>query len=239
MQASELFSTPLWSFQHQGEDQLCEWSERILALERCDAGGLTLTNQGGWHSQTNLLADPGLTRLFLWIASCSQQAMDNFGWDMDKATPCFNNAWAMVNREGDSVRAHLHPNSLFSGVFYLTAPEGSGALAFLDPRAGAQVLLLAPATAEASPAARALAGGERRAAGAAADRGAGGSRRPARPAGERHRQGGQGDQRPRRPPRQPQLHRQGTAGSSAECKTNLAEAEAQTELARRQLADFD
>jgi uncharacterized protein (TIGR02466 family) len=38
------------------------------------------------------------------------------------------------------VRAHLHPNSLFSGVMYLTAPEGSGAIAFLDPRAGAQVL---------------------------------------------------------------------------------------------------
>ena len=51
-----------------------------------------------------------------------------------------SNAWAMVNRAGDSVRAHLHPNSLFSGVFYLRAPADCGSIAFLDPRAGAQVL---------------------------------------------------------------------------------------------------
>lgn len=132
---------PLWCFQHQEDDQQRGWSERILALERHDEAGLTLTNQGGWHSRTNLLADPSLNTLFLWIAGCTQQAVDDFWWDTDKATPCFNNAWAIVNRKGDSVRAHLHPNSLFSGVIYLTAPEGSGAIAFLDPRAGAQVLL--------------------------------------------------------------------------------------------------
>ena len=117
------------------------WSEHILTLERRDPEGVLLTNQGGWHSRTNLLEDPELNALFLWIASCTQRAMDEIGWDRVKATPCFNNAWAMVNREGHSVRAHLHPNSLFSGVMYLTAPEGSGAIAFLDPLAGAQVLL--------------------------------------------------------------------------------------------------
>lgn len=141
MQTSELFATPLWSFQHPEQDQLRTWRDHILALERRDAEGVQLTNQGGWHSRTDLLLDPALKPLFLWIASCTQQAMEDFGWDTGRATPCFNNAWAMVNRDGDSVRAHLHPNSLFSGVLYLTAPEGSGAIAFLDPRAGAQMLL--------------------------------------------------------------------------------------------------
>lgn len=40
-----------------------------------------------------------------------------------------------------SVRAHLHPNSLFSGVVYLQAAPDCGNIAFLDPRNGAQVLL--------------------------------------------------------------------------------------------------
>lgn len=141
MQASQLFATPLWSFDHPDETCLRTWSEHILALEENDPQGVMLTNQGGWHSGTNLLDDPVLNGLFRWIASCTQEAMSDIGWDMEKALPCFNNAWAMVNREGHSVRAHLHPNSLYSGVMYLTAPEGSGAIAFLDPRAGAQVLL--------------------------------------------------------------------------------------------------
>ncbi len=141
LQASALFATPLWSFRHPDLDQLQFWRDHVLGLECKDRAGLQLTNQGGWHSQNDLLADPTLGSLFQWMATCIQQAMGEFGWDMSKATPCFNNAWAMVNREGHSVRAHLHPNSLFSGVVYLAAPEDCGAIAFLDPRSGAQVLL--------------------------------------------------------------------------------------------------
>ena len=139
--ATPLFATPLWSFRHPDPDQLQSWRDHILELECRDRTGLQLTNQGGWHSQNDLLADPDLKPLFQWIATCTQDAMADFGWDMSRATPCFNNAWAMVNREGHSVRAHLHPNSLFSGVVYLEAPEDCGAIAFLDPRSGAQVLL--------------------------------------------------------------------------------------------------
>jgi hypothetical protein len=50
------------------------WSEHILALKRSDPEGVMLTNQGGWHSRTNLLEDPELNALFLWIASCTQKA---------------------------------------------------------------------------------------------------------------------------------------------------------------------
>jgi uncharacterized protein (TIGR02466 family) len=110
-------------------------------LEAADPAGLQLTNQGGWHSHTALVQDPQLSELFQWIARSTQQALQQFGWDFSKATPCFNNAWAMVSRDSHSVRAHLHPNSLFSGVFYLAVPPGSGAIAFLDPRGGAQMLV--------------------------------------------------------------------------------------------------
>jgi uncharacterized protein (TIGR02466 family) len=141
MQISELFKTPLWEFSYPDLALLQEWSHHILTLEREDRNGLVITNQGGWHSRTNLLEDAALHGLFRWIAGCTQEAMQGFGWDFGRATPCFNNAWAMVNREGHSVRAHLHPNSLFSGVVYLHAPPGCGAIAFLDPRGGSQMLI--------------------------------------------------------------------------------------------------
>jgi len=136
-----LFSTPLWHFQHPDPQGCRKLGEDVLVLERKNPTGLQVTNQGGWHSSTDLLADPAFQDLFQWIACCSQVALSDWGWDLTKATPTFNNAWAMVNRQGHTTRAHLHPNSLFSGVVYLQVPEGAGAIAFLDPRGGAQMLV--------------------------------------------------------------------------------------------------
>jgi uncharacterized protein (TIGR02466 family) len=137
----QLFATPIWHFQHP-DPQACQaLAAHVLALEDQDPAGLQRTNQGGWHSSTALLEDPVFSDLFHWIAACCQGAVQDWGWDLNQATPTFNNAWAMVNRWGHGTRAHLHPNSLLSGVVYLQVPEGSGAIAFLDPRAGAQLLV--------------------------------------------------------------------------------------------------
>ena len=136
----ELFPTPIWSWWYPRPADLDVWSERVLVLEQQDPQGLQITNQGGWHSSTTLLQDPILDPLFRWIATSVQDAIQMEGWDRSKASPCFNNAWAMVSRRGHGVRAHLHPNSLFSGVIYLRATESCGDIAFLDPRGGSQML---------------------------------------------------------------------------------------------------
>jgi uncharacterized protein (TIGR02466 family) len=136
-----LFPTPLWRFQHPQPEALAAWAAHVLALQARDPDGLQLTNQGGWHSPTGLLRDPALAGLFGWLSGCCLEAMEHLGWDLALAQPAFNNAWAMVNRRGHGNRAHLHSNSLFSGVVYLQVPPGSGAIRFLDPRAGAQMLM--------------------------------------------------------------------------------------------------
>jgi len=140
MQRELLFPTLLWSWQHPEASSLPMLAQRILDLETADPKGLDRTNQGSWHSRTTLLEDTGFEELFHWMAHTILDALRAMGWDLDQAKPCFNNAWAIVSREGEGVRAHLHPNSLFSGVFYLTAPENCGSIAFLDPRGGAQML---------------------------------------------------------------------------------------------------
>jgi len=142
MKQQSLFSTPLWMAQFNDAGQLRRWADRVMDLQAADPIGVQLTNQGAWHSQTGVLQDPGLHELFVWIAAQVHEGLSRWGWDLEQARPRFNNAWAVVSRSGDSHGAHLHPNSLFSGVFYLAAPAGSGAIAFLDPRAGA--LLLQP-----------------------------------------------------------------------------------------------
>ncbi|MFZ4804863.1 MAG: TIGR02466 family protein [Synechococcus lacustris] len=140
MKPELLFPTPLWSFQCEDSALIIAALARVLSLREEDPVGLSITNVGGWHSANNLLDEPLLAPLFRWIAACCQGAFAELGWDFRLASPSFNNAWAMVNGPGDCTRAHLHPNSLFSGVIYLQATEGAGSIAFLDPRSGAQML---------------------------------------------------------------------------------------------------
>jgi len=136
-----LFATPVWSFDLPPTLEPAALAEEVLRIRGQDPTGVQITNQGGWHSRTNLLEHAPLAPLFQWMAAHCQQALGELGWDFALARPRFNNAWAMVNGSGHSVRAHLHPNSLMSGVVYLQTPERSGNIAFLDPRNGAQVLL--------------------------------------------------------------------------------------------------
>jgi uncharacterized protein (TIGR02466 family) len=139
--ASEIiFPTLLWSFKYPDAGRLAEFSSRVVELKKANPEGIAITNLGGWHSQTDLLDDQAFSPLFQWIAACCHQAFAEIGWNFSVAAPTFNNAWAMVNGPGNSTRAHIHPNSLFSGVVYLQADSESGAIAFLDPRAGAQML---------------------------------------------------------------------------------------------------
>jgi uncharacterized protein (TIGR02466 family) len=48
--------------------------------------------------------------------------------------PFLGNMWANINPPGGYNRAHTHPNSLWSGVYYVKAPINSGHLKIEDPK---------------------------------------------------------------------------------------------------------
>ena len=48
--------------------------------------------------------------------------------------PFLGNMWANINPPGSMNRAHIHPNSLWSGVYYVKASKNSGQLKIEDPR---------------------------------------------------------------------------------------------------------
>ena len=51
-----------------------------------------------------------------------------------ESEPIIGNMWANINPPGGYNRPHLHPNSHFSGVYYIKAPENSGQIVFNEPR---------------------------------------------------------------------------------------------------------
>jgi uncharacterized protein (TIGR02466 family) len=63
--------------------------------------------------------------------------------------PVLGNMWANINPPGGSNAPHIHPNSLFSGVYYIKAPKKSGNLVCNDPRPGVQLNM--PARKEGRP----------------------------------------------------------------------------------------
>jgi uncharacterized protein (TIGR02466 family) len=63
----------------------------------------------------------------------------NEEWLDGKVT--LGNMWANINPTGGYNRPHVHPNSLFSGVYYVKAPSNSGRLVCNDPRPGIQTCM--------------------------------------------------------------------------------------------------
>ncbi|HET9664990.1 MAG TPA: 2OG-Fe(II) oxygenase family protein [Burkholderiales bacterium] len=102
------------------------------------------SNIGGWHSQTDFLdcAEPAVAALSTWIDWAVNRMIDaTAGPNVSKGS-LSTTAWATVCRDGAYHAPHSHPDSAWSGVYYVDAGTSSpdqplsGVLEFLDPRAG-------------------------------------------------------------------------------------------------------
>jgi uncharacterized protein (TIGR02466 family) len=54
--------------------------------------------------------------------------------------PTVTGAWSNIESPGDFVRVHMHPWSVFSGVYYVKSEDNSGDLFLMDPRPGASAV---------------------------------------------------------------------------------------------------
>ena len=59
---------------------------------------------------------------------------EELNWDMTDRSLVLDALWVNILGEGGSHSGHIHPGSLVSGTYYVTVPEGAGALKFEDPR---------------------------------------------------------------------------------------------------------
>ena len=55
--------------------------------------------------------------------------------------PVLGNMWANINYPGGYNKPHVHPNTLFSGVYYIKTPPNCGKLICNDPRPGIQTVM--------------------------------------------------------------------------------------------------
>ena len=124
------FPTPIYiaDIKHPTLNQ--ELERDILAWSNKDKG-ITRTNIQGWHSDTNMNELPEYAKLVDMLYSAQRTIYDQEYYESE---PFLGNMWANINPPGGSNRAHIHPNSLWSGVYYVKAPKNSGQLKIEDPR---------------------------------------------------------------------------------------------------------
>ena len=112
-----------------------ELANHIVNWSKQDQG-VKKTNMNGWHSTTDMHLKPEYQSLVQELYKMQEEVYQEEWLDR---IPKLGNMWANINPPGGYNAPHIHPNSLFSGVYYIKAPENSGDLVCNEPRAGAQL----------------------------------------------------------------------------------------------------
>lgn len=139
-----LFATPFVVDRLQSAEGLRILRSSIEAEMARDAKGVSISNVGGWHSNTRMLewgGEAAKALVFKAMTLADERTLDiksteesRFGWIPEM--------WANVSRKGNSNQYHTHPGSYWSAVAYIDDgydgddnPALGGELQLLDPRA--------------------------------------------------------------------------------------------------------
>jgi len=130
------FPTPIYiaDIKHPTLNQ--ELERDITAWANKDKG-ITRTNIRGWHSTTDMHEKPEYQKLVSMLYDCQKTIYDQEHYESE---PFLGNMWANINPPGGSNRAHQHPNSLWSGVYWIKTPKNCGHLKIDDPRSAAAMV---------------------------------------------------------------------------------------------------
>ena len=112
------------------EQKIMQWSQQNK--------GVSKTNAGGWHSTTDMNQKEEYNVLTKELFAMQDEI---FAKELLTQKPVLGNMWANVNYPGGYNRPHLHPNSLFSGVYWIKTPMKSGNLMLYDPKPGSQMTM--------------------------------------------------------------------------------------------------
>ena len=120
----------------------------LILVEESEYPSLGRSNIGGWHSRPDFLhrADANVEALSSWIIWALRRMICTTTGRDDFAGTASISAWATICRAGAYHAPHSHPDSAWSGVYYVDSGTEdrdqplSGVLEFLDPRAGAEAV---------------------------------------------------------------------------------------------------
>ena len=125
MSYSIMFSSGVWK-----TNRAFNLKKYCLSIQQKDKGR-TITNRGGYQSNSLNLKDPQLQPLISYI----EQQTNQYNKEVWKCLNTFeiNGLWININNKGDSNVSHMHARTHFSGVYYIDIPKDSGNIIFSRP----------------------------------------------------------------------------------------------------------
>ena len=132
------FPTPIYIKDLPNAVQLNQYLEQqVIKWSQADKG-ITKTNINGWHSSTDMNQKEEYNPLTRELFNMQEEIYQK---EKLSRKPVCGNMWANINYPGAYNRPHLHPNALFSGVYWIKTPIKSGNLMLYDPRPGVQMTM--------------------------------------------------------------------------------------------------
>ena len=140
-----LFPTPLWTFSYSRAEAVNPVLGKVILEAAQTYPSQGKSNVGGWRSRNDLFhwAVPEVKEIGGWIMDCVRRIVeatarpDRFRGKISAV------GWASVCRTGNYNAPHIHPESAWSGVYYVDSGDPddtipfSSCLELLDPRSAA------------------------------------------------------------------------------------------------------
>ena len=132
------FPTPVYIKNLPNAVELNQYLEQKIIQWSQQEKGLSKTNAGGWHSPTDMNTKEEYNVLTKELFTMQEEI---FKKEFLTQKPVLGNMWANVNYPKCYNRPHVHPNCLFSGVYWVKTPVKSGKFMIYDPRPGIQTVM--------------------------------------------------------------------------------------------------
>jgi uncharacterized protein (TIGR02466 family) len=148
LEVTRVFPTLIGRFRIPDAEAMNQDLRALILSEQVKHPSLGRSNIGGWHSRPDFLSrrEPAVSALTAWVTWVLRRMIDaSAGADTFHGALSVS-AWATLCRAGAYHAPHCHPDSAWSGVYYVDPGTGSsegslsGVLEFLDPRAGVEAV---------------------------------------------------------------------------------------------------
>jgi len=125
---------PVAIYQHQTmftDEQNKLWADYIEEIKKTSTGKIWPGGTYTTHHTHDLRTDSQFKPLIMEINSHMHSFAKEYG---SMETYVNGPVWGNVATKENSQEFHTHNGSIFSAVYYVTAPEGSGSIIFEDPK---------------------------------------------------------------------------------------------------------
>jgi uncharacterized protein (TIGR02466 family) len=148
LEVTPAFPTLIGRFRIPDADAMNQELHGLILAQEAKSTSVGRSSVGGWHSQTDFLSrpEPTVAALTTWVTWAVRQMVDATAGPGTFRGVLSASAWATICRAGAYHAPHCHPDSAWSGVYYVDPGADnrdqplSGVLEFLDPRAGVEAV---------------------------------------------------------------------------------------------------